>query len=114
MGQNYVSYVFLVLAIIAEVCGTTFLQKSEQFTRPVPSILTAFSYLVTFYFLSQSLKTIPLGIAYGIWGSFGIVLTAIIGFLVFKQKMDLPAMIGIGMMVGGVIVIQVFSKTVSH
>lgn len=114
MSQNYLSYLYLALAIVAEVCGTTFMQKSEQFSKLGPSLVTAVCYLCTFYLLSQSLKTIPLGVAYGIWGSLGIVLTAIIGFVVFKQKLDVPAMIGIGMMVGGVVVVQVFSKTVSH
>lgn len=108
------AYVFLGLAIVFEVCGSTFLQKSEQFTKLVPSLIMVTCFACTFYFLSLALKTIPLGVAYGIWGSLGIVLTAIVGYIVFKQKLDLPAMLGIAMMVSGVIVIQVFSKTVSH
>ena len=114
MSSNSLAYVYLGLSIIAEVGGTTFMQKSEQFSKLGPSLITALCYICTFYFLSQALKTIPLGVAYGIWGSLGIVLTAVIGYVVFKQKLDLPAMIGIAMMVAGVIVVQVFSKTVTH
>jgi small multidrug resistance pump len=114
MNSNLISYAFLGIAIVAEVLGTTFLQKSEQFTKLTPSIFTAVFYMLTFYFLSQALKTIPLGIAYGIWGSLGIVLTSIVGYFLFKQKLDLPAMIGIAMMCGGVLVVQVFSKTTTH
>ncbi len=114
MSPKIISYIFLAFAIVTEVAGTAFLQKSEQFTKLVPSIATAALYACTFYLLSQALKTIPLGIAYGLWGSLGIVLTSIVGFVVFKQKLDLPAMIGIGMMCGGVLVVQIFSKTTSH
>lgn len=114
MSQTALSYISLAVAIITEVVGTTFLQKSEQFSKLGPSIITIIAYACTFYFLSQALKTIPLGLAYGIWGSLGIVFTAIIGYVVFKQKLDVPAMIGIAMMVSGVLVFQLFSKTTSH
>lgn len=114
MTPNLAAYSFLGLAIVTEVIGSTFLQKSEQFSKLGPSLLTVFAYLSTFYFLSHALKSIPLGVAYGIWGSLGIVLTAIVGFVVFKQKLDIPAMIGIALMISGVVVVQVFSKTVSH
>ncbi len=114
MDQKLISYLFLAVAIICEVAGTTFLQKSEQFSKLFPSTLTIIFYLLTFYCLSQSLKTIPLGIAYGIWGCLGIVLTSLIGYLVFKQKLDLPAMIGIALMCSGVLVVQLFSKTTTH
>ena len=114
MGQNSYSYIFLGFAIIAEVLGSTFLQKSQQFTKLGPTLIMGASYLLTFYLLSQALRTIPLGIAYGIWGSLGIVLTALVGYFVFKQKLDIPAIIGIAMMIGGVIVVQVFSKSSGH
>lgn len=114
MSPNLAAYGFLGLAIVTEVIGSAFLQKSEQFTKLGPTAITAAAYLSTFYFLSHALKSIPLGVAYGIWGSLGIVLTAIMGYVVFKQKLDLPAMIGIGLMISGVVVVQVFSKTVSH
>lgn len=114
MAQHTYSYIYLALAIVAEVCGSTFLQKSEQFTKLGPTVVMGLSYLLTFYLLSHALKTIPIGIAYGIWGSLGIVLTAIIGYFVFKQKLDLPAILGISMMIGGVFIVQVFSKSSGH
>ena len=114
MNPILIGYGFLMLAIIFEVLGTTFLVKSEQFTRLMPTILTAALYVCSFYFLTQTLRTIPLGIAYAIWGGIGIVLTAIIGLVVFKQSIDTPAVIGIGLIILGVVVINVFSTTVGH
>ena len=114
MSTHLTSYLFLALAIVAEVIGSTFLQKSEQFTKALPTVAMVASFTCTFYFLSLALRTIPIGVAYGIWGSLGIVLTATVGYFVFKQKLDLPAMLGIALMVCGVIVVQVFSKTTSH
>lgn len=108
------SYVWLGFAIVVEVVATSFMMKSEQFTKLVPSLVCVAGYVATFYALSQALKTIPLGIAYGIWGSLGIVLTALVGVVVFKQKLDFPAVAGIALMVAGVAVTQVFSKTLSH
>ncbi len=114
MSPILVGYSFLILAIVFEVLGTTFLVKSEQFTRLVPTLLMAVLYIGSFYFLSQTIKTIPLGIAYAIWGGVGIILTAIIGFVLFKQSIDMPAIIGIMLIIIGVIVINVFSQTVGH
>lgn len=114
MNPILIGYGFLMLAIIFEVLGTTFLVKSEQFTRLVPTLLTAALYVCSFYFLTQTLRTIPLGIAYAIWGGVGIVLTAIIGLVIFKQGIDMPAIIGIGLIILGVVVINVFSTTVGH
>lgn len=109
-----IGYLFLALAIVFEVTGTTFLMKSEQFTRLLPTLATAVLYVFSFYFLTQTLKAIPLGVAYAIWGGVGIVLTAIIGVVVFKQRLDLFAIIGIVMIIGGVLVINLFSKTAGH
>ena len=114
MNPVLIGYSFLMLAIIFEVLGTTFLVKSEQFTRLVPTLFMALLYIGSFYFLSQTIKTIPLGIAYAIWGGIGIVLTAIVGLVVFKQSIDMPAIIGIGLIILGVVVINVFSTTVGH
>lgn len=114
MSNGFVPYLFLALAIVSEVIGSTFLQKSEQFTKLGPSAAVLIFFASAFYFLSLALKTLPLGIAYGIWAGLGMVLTAIAGYVVFKQRLDLPAMIGIGFIIVGVIVIQVFSKTASH
>ena len=114
MNAIYIAYGLLALAIISEVTGSTFLVKSEGFTRLGPSLLVVIFYIISFYLLSQVIKTIPLGIAYAIWGGVGIVLTAFIGFLIFRQNLDIPAVIGIIMIVGGVIVMNVFSKFVGH
>ncbi|WP_201529860.1 MULTISPECIES: DMT family transporter [Psychrobacter] len=114
MNPILIGYGFLMLAIICEVFGTMFLMKSEQFTRLVPTLLMTALYIGSFYFLSQTLKTIPLGIAYAIWGGIGIVLTAIISTVVFKQSIDTPAIVGIALIISGVFVINVFSQTVGH
>lgn len=107
-------YLFLALAIISEVIGSSFLNASNQFTKLIPSVVTVVAYLLCFYFLSIALKSIPLGTAYAIWGGLGIVLTAIISVVVFKNKLDLPAIIGISLIVAGVVVLNVFSKSASH
>ncbi|QNN43437.1 DMT family transporter [Pedobacter roseus] len=107
-------YIFLALAIISEVIGSSFLNASNQFTKLIPSAITVVAYLLCFYFLSITLKSIPLGTAYAIWGGLGIVLTAIISVVVFNNKLDLPAIIGISLIVAGVVVLNVFSKSASH
>jgi small multidrug resistance pump len=114
MNPTLASYGALAIAIVFEVIGTSFLQRSEQFTRLLPTLLMALFYAGSFFFLSQALKMVPLGIAYAIWGGCGVILTAFIGYLVFRQPLDFAAMIGIGMIVGGVIVVNVFSNSVSH
>lgn len=114
MNPTLMAYGSLALAIAFEMLGTMFLMKSEQFTRMGPTVAMAALYIGSFFFLSQTLKTIPLGIAYAIWGALGIVLTAIIGLVIFKQTLDLAAVVGIAMIVGGVLVINVFSQSVGH
>ena len=108
------NFLFLAIAILCETLGTTMLKQSEQFTKPLPSIVTIVAYLLAFYLLSLSLKTIPVGIAYGIWAGVGIVLVTIIGSVVFKQVPDLAAMIGIILIISGVLVINFFSKMSVH
>lgn len=105
-------YLLLAMAIILEVVGSSFLKASEGFTKWLPSTIVVVAYIVSFYFLSLVLKTIPLGIAYAIWSGVGIVLTATIGLIVFKQKLDLPAIIGILFIVIGVVIMNSFSKTI--
>ncbi|MDK1683585.1 DMT family transporter [Acinetobacter terrestris] len=114
MNPVFLAYALLALAIVSEVTGSTFLVKSEDFTKLVPSILVFIFYVISFYLLSHVLKTIPLGIAYAIWSGIGIILTACIGFFVFRQSLNLPAVIGFVMIMGGVIVMNVFSKSVGH
>lgn len=107
-------YLFLALAIILEVIGSSFMKASNGFTKIIPTSITVVAYLVCFFFLSQALKHMPLGIAYAIWGGLGIVLTAIISVVVFKQSLDLPAIIGIILIVSGVFVMNFFSTTAAH
>lgn len=107
-------YVILGLAIICEVIATSALKQTNQFTRIVPSLITLVGYAGAFYFLSMVLRNIPLGIAYAIWSGAGIVLVALVGWMVFKQQLDVPAIIGICMIIGGVLVINLFSGSVEH
>lgn len=106
-------YLFLALAIALEVTGSSFLKASEQFTKWLPSLITVIAFLGCFYFLSLALKSIPLGTAYAIWAGLGIVLTTLISVVIFKQKIDFPAIAGITLIVAGVVVMNVFSK-VTH
>ena len=108
------AYVYLGIAIIAEVIATSALKASEEFTKLLPSVTVIVGYAAAFYFLTLVLRTIPVGIAYGIWAGLGIVLITIVGALVFRQIPDLPAIIGMGLIVTGVVIVNVFSKTVSH
>ena len=108
------AYVYLGIAIVAEVIATTALKASEEFTKLVPSVMVVLGYAAAFYFLALVLRTIPVGIAYGIWAGLGIVLITIIGAIVFKQVPDLPAVVGMALSVAGVVIVNVFSKTVSH
>lgn len=108
------SYLYLAIAIISEVIGTSALKASDEFTRVVPSLITLVAFVTAFYFLSLCLRTIPVGIAYAIWSGVGIVLISLIGRFVFGQTLDLPALIGMGLIVAGVIVINVFSRTAAH
>ncbi|WP_185211628.1 DMT family transporter [Sphingobacterium mizutaii] len=107
-------YIFLSLAIILEVIGSSFMKASDGFSKLIPSIITIVAYIACFVFLSQALKFIPLGIAYAIWGGLGIVLTAIISVVIFKQSLDIPAIIGIILIVAGVVVMNFFSKSTAH
>ncbi|HCS22107.1 MAG TPA: QacE family quaternary ammonium compound efflux SMR transporter [Rhodospirillaceae bacterium] len=105
------AYGALGAAIVLEVAGTTFLQMSEQFTKLVPTLLMAACYLVAFYFLTLAIKTIPIGLAYAIWSGLGILLISAIGYVLFRQSLDVAAMIGLGFIVAGVIIVNVFSKS---
>lgn len=108
------NFFFLGIAIIFEIIATSALKKSEQFTQLIPSIITIIGYFAAFYFLSFAIRTIPVGIAYAIWSGVGIVLITIIGAVFFKQIPDLPAIIGLALIMIGVVVINVFSKTTVH
>ena len=105
------SNVYLAVAIVAEVAATTAMKSAAGFTKFVASFITVVGYVLAFYFLSRTLKTIPTGVAYAIWSGAGIVLISLLGFSVHKQSLDLPALLGMALIVAGVAVIQVFSKT---
>ncbi|HBZ31177.1 MAG TPA: QacE family quaternary ammonium compound efflux SMR transporter [Nitrosomonas nitrosa] len=107
-------WIFLSIAIVSEVIATSSLKAAEGFTRFWPSLVVLVGYLLAFYFLSLTLKTIPVGVAYAIWSGVGVVLIALAGWLFLDQSLDMPAIIGLSLIVTGVVVINVFSKTISH
>ena len=107
-------WVYLLLAIVSEVVATSALKSSESFSRLWPSVLTVVGYGVAFYLLSLTLRELPVGIAYAIWSGVGIVLVSLAAVVLFGQRLDLPALIGMGLIVAGVIVINVCSKSVVH
>ena len=108
-------WILLACAIAAEVCGTTLLKYSNGFTRIAPTLGALAAFAVAFYLVSLVFRTLPVGITYAIWSGAGIVLTALIGWAFWGQKPDLPALAGMAMIIGGVAVIQLFSRsTVGH
>ena len=104
--------IHLVIAIVAEVIGTSALKASNGFTAWLPSIVTVVFYAVSFYFLSLALRAIPVGVAYAIWSGVGIVLISTIGWLFFRQRLDAAAIVGIALIIAGVGVIHLFSSAV--
>lgn len=105
---------YLGIAIVGEVIATSFLRASAGFTQLVPTIVVVVGYGITFYFFSLALQTIPVGIGYAIWSGVGIVLVSIIAFFVYGQSLDAPALIGIGLILAGVLVINLFSQSSAH
>lgn len=112
MSATIIAYFYLACAIVFEIIGTTFLVKSQEFTRPVPTLATIILYGLSFYLLTKTLRVIPLGIAYALWGGIGICLTALVGLVVFKQSIDTPAILGIGLIISGVVVLNLFSSSI--
>ncbi len=107
-------YLLLAVAITFEVVGTTALKLSDGFTKAGPSILALACYAVAFYCLAVAMRTLPAGIVYAIWSGLGIFLIAIIGWLYLGQSLDVPAVIGLALILAGVLVINMFSRTVVH
>jgi len=107
-------YLYLAIAIASEVCATSFMKLSEGFTRPIPSLVTILGYVIAFYCLSLALKTVPTGIAYAIWSGVGIVMIAAIAWIFQGQKLDAPAIFGMGLIIAGVAVMNLFSKAAPH
>jgi small multidrug resistance pump len=108
------NYLYLVVAILFEVIATTALKQTEGFTRLVPSLVSIAGYSLAFYFLSLPLRTMPVGVVYAIWCGFGIIFITAIGWVWFRQALDLPALAGMGLIMAGVIVINLWSKTIVH
>lgn len=107
-------WIYLGIAIVSEVLASSALRASDGFTRLGPTMLLLVGYAVSFYFLSLTLRTIPMGIAYAVWSGVGICLICVIGWLVFGQTLDLPAVIGLALIVAGVVILNLFSKSVAH
>lgn len=108
------TYLYLAVAIVAEVAATSALKASEEFTRLVPSVVVVVGYGIAFYFMTLVLRVIPVGVTYAIWSGLGVVLVAVVGSFLYKQTPDIPAVIGMGLIISGVVVINVFSKTINH
>jgi small multidrug resistance pump len=108
------SWLFLTIAIVSEVIATSALKQSEGFTKFWPSVVVFVGYGVAFYLLALTLRVIPMGVAYAIWSGLGIALIAFVGWVLYDQKLDLPAVIGIGLIIAGVVVLSIFSKSVER
>nr|WP_198133336.1 multidrug efflux SMR transporter [Novosphingobium nitrogenifigens] len=109
--KDGMGWIWLALAIGSEIMATSALKAAAGFTRPLPSIAVIFGYAVAFYALSQTLRTIPMGIAYALWSGVGIVVISLIGLVVYRQKLDAAALAGIAMIVAGTLVINLFSTS---
>lgn len=108
------NWLFLGIAILSEVVATSSLKASDGFSRLWPSVVVVIGYGISFYCLALTLRVIPMGVVYAIWSGIGIVLITLVGWFLFNQKLDLPAMLGIGLIAAGVVVMNVFSKSVGH
>jgi small multidrug resistance pump len=108
------AYLYLFVAIVAEVMGTLALKATEGFTKLVPSLIVIVGYAVSFYFVGLALKSMSIGVAYAIWSGVGLALVAIAGMVLYKQVPDLAALVGILLILAGVVVINLFSKTVVY
>ncbi len=107
-------WIYLSIAIVAEVIATTALKAAAGFTRPLPSLVVVIGYAIAFFCLSLTLRSVPIGIAYAIWSGVGIVLVSVAAWLLFGQRLDLPALLGIALIMAGVLVINLWSKSVTH
>jgi small multidrug resistance pump len=108
------SYLYLAAAIFSEVCATSALKAAAGFTRPGPSAVVVVGYAAAFYSLSQAIKTIPLGVAYAVWSGVGTALLAGVGFFFYRQRLDVAGFVGIGLILAGVVVLNVFSQSTGH
>ena len=111
LNSPLIPYVYLAMAVAFEVIGTTALKASDSLTKPMPALVMGVSYAVTFFFMAQVMRYLPVGITYAIWSGLGIVLISCISAFHFKEWLDLPAIIGLALIIAGIVIIQVFSKT---
>lgn len=107
-------YIYLIIAVATETIGTSALQASQQLTRFWPTALAVGSYAISFWLLALTMKYMPVGIVYALWSGMGIIFIAIIGYVLFRQKLDMPAILGLGLIILGIVVIQLYSKTANH
>ena len=108
------AYLYLGAAIVAEVIATSLLKTSQGFTRLWPSVATVIGYAISFYCLAQTLGSVPTGVAYAIWSGVGIVLVSVLGWFVHRQALDWPALLGMGLIIAGVLVVNLFSRSAPH
>ena len=108
------NWVWLAIAIVAEVIATSALKAADGFSKLAPSVIVVLGYGIAFYCLALTLRSIPIGIVYAIWSGIGIVLISLVGYFVYRQQLDMPAIIGLGLIVAGVVVINVFSPSSVH
>lgn len=114
IGPLAMHWIYLTIAIVSEVIATSALKAAEGFTRWVPSLIVVAGYASAFYFLALTLRVIPLGVAYAVWSGVGIVLISLAGWIIYRQSLDLPAIIGIALILAGVAVLNLFSRAVPH
>lgn len=108
------AWLYLMIAIIAEVLATSMLKLSNEFSKPLPSLIVVIGYAIAFYFLSLTLRTMPVGVAYAVWSGIGIFLVTVIAWVFYQQTLDWAALIGIGLIISGVLVMNLFSKVIPH
>ena len=108
------AWMYLAIAIVPEVVATSAMKMTDGFTRPLPSLVTALGYMLAFYMLSLTLREVPVGVAYAIWSGVGVVLVSLVAWQLYGQKLDAPAILGMTMIIGGVLVLNLFSRSSAH
>lgn len=106
--------VYLAIAIVSEVIATTALKASNSFTKPLPTVMVVAGYASAFYFLSICLRTISVGVAYAIWSGLGIILVTLLSWAIYGQTVDRAGLVGMGLIIAGVMILNLFSKSMAH
>lgn len=112
--KDLMKWLHLIIAVVSEVIATSALKSSESFTKLYPSLIVVAGYGTAFYFLSLTLRSMPVGIAYAVWSGVGVLLVTLVGMFVYGQRIDLPGWVGIGLITAGVLVLNILSKSSSH